>query len=124
MKDLDNVIYMDEAKPDFSNIIFITGAPGSKWSAVSWVLSESPFLYVSKSDRTPERLMVHDAIYGGVRHTGVYFGPGNELGKSLTRLIHCQKEKYIKRLNQLGQNGIKTKHILLDATNLFTIGIG
>tara|TARA_B110000495_G_scaffold45895_1_gene38003 strand:- start:2007 stop:2750 length:744 start_codon:yes stop_codon:yes gene_type:complete len=98
MKELDNVIYMDEAKPDFSNIIFITGAPGSKWSAVSWVLSESPFLYVSKSDRTPERLMVHDAIYGGVRHTGVYFGPGNELGKKFDKINTLSKREIYKEI--------------------------
>ena len=67
---------------DFSNVIWMTGAPGSKWSAASWVLSEIPELKIDKGDRTPERLLQHDTRWGNVRHTGVYFGPGNELGKN------------------------------------------
>ena len=70
---------------DESKLIFLTGAPGSKWSAVSWVLSEA--MPVDKTDRTPDRLMVHKEAYNGVRHTGVYFGPGFELGHNLS-LIH------------------------------------
>ena len=41
---------------DFSNVIWMTGAPGSKWSAASWVLSEIPELNIDIGDRTPERL--------------------------------------------------------------------
>ena len=58
---------------DESKLIFFTGAPGSKWSAVSYIPSEC--MDVDTTDRTPERLMVSKDVYNGVRHTGLYFGP-------------------------------------------------
>jgi hypothetical protein len=73
----------------------MTGAPGSKWSAASWVLSEIPELNIDIGDRTPERLLQHDTRWGNVRHTGVYFGPGNELKKTFITLTQCQKKKYL-----------------------------
>tara|TARA_B100001057_G_C22770342_1_gene919304 strand:- start:678 stop:1355 length:678 start_codon:yes stop_codon:yes gene_type:complete len=71
----------------------MTGAPGSKWSAASWVLSEIPELKVDKGDRTPERLLQHDTRWGNVRHTGVYFGPGNELGKNFHNINTISKDE-------------------------------
>jgi len=98
---------------DFSNVIFITGAPGSKWSAVSWVLSEAPKLNVSTSDRTEERLMVHDAIYGGVRHTGVYFGPGNELGKDFDKINTLSKEHIFNEITSAWAEWDTKKHYIV-----------
>lgn len=76
---------------DESKLIFFTGAPGSKWSAVSYILSEC--MDVDTTDRTPERLMVHKDVYNGVRHTGLYFGPGNELGHDFHQLQRLSKNQ-------------------------------
>ena len=83
---------------DESKLIFLTGAPGSKWSAVSWVLSEA--LPVNKTDRTPDRLMVHKEAYNGVRHTGVYFGPGMELGHNFHRVNELSKEEILSEIQK------------------------
>lgn len=83
---------------DESKLIFLTGAPGSKWSAVSWVLSEA--LSVDKTDRTPDRLMVHKKAYNGVRHTGVYFGPGMELGHNFHRINELSKEEILSEIQK------------------------
>ena len=85
---------------DFSNVIWVTGAPGSKWSAVSWVLSEIPELNIDIGDRTPERLLQHDTRWGNVRHTGVYFGPGNELGKNFHNINTMSKEEIFNEITQ------------------------
>jgi len=113
MSDYNNVTYMSDHAPDFSNVIFVTGAPGSKWSAVSWVLSESPMLDVSTSDRTDKRLMVHDAIYGGVRHTGVYFGPGNELGKNFDNIDTLSRRAVHKEIKKAWKEWDMNKHYIV-----------
>lgn len=83
---------------DESKLIFCTGAPGSKWSAISWVLSEC--MDVDKTDRTPDRLMVHKEVYNGVRHTGVYFGPGKELGQNFHNVNTLSKEEILAEIKQ------------------------
>ena len=81
---------------DESKLIFFTGAPGSKWSAVSWILSEC--MDVDITDRTPERLMVHKDVYNGVRHTGLYFGPGNELGHNFHLINTLDKQDILEEI--------------------------
>lgn len=98
---------------DFGNVIWMTGAPGSKWSAVSWVLSEIESLNVDKGDRTQERLMVHDAIYGGVRHTGVYFGPGNELGKNFHNINTMSKDEIFNEISSAWLEWDPDKHYIV-----------
>ena len=83
---------------DESKLIFLTGAPGSKWSAVSWVLSEA--LPVDKTDRTPDRLMVHKEAYNGVRHTGVYFGPGFELGHNFHNIHELSRTEILEEIQK------------------------
>lgn len=85
---------------DTSKLIFCTGAPGSKWSAMSWVLSEVPELNVDTTDRTPERLMVHKEVYNGVRHTGAYFGPGMDLGPEFHNITKFTKEEICEQIKQ------------------------
>lgn len=98
---------------DFSNVIWVTGAPGSKWSAVSWVLSEADSLNVDKGDRTAERLMVHDAMYGGVRHTGVYFGPGNELGQNFHNISEMSKQDIFNEISSAWESWDPAKHYIV-----------
>lgn len=95
---------------DTSKLIFFTGAPGSKWSAVSWVLSEVESLNVDKSDRTPERLMVHKEMYNGVRHTGAYFGPGMDLGPQFHNIKQYTKEEICKQIKQGWPEWDDSKH--------------
>jgi len=55
------------------NRIFLSGAPGSRWSGIAQVL-ESIHGF-NTSDRTPGREYYHGAYSG---HVGAYFGPGME----------------------------------------------
>ena len=91
-------------------MIFLTGAPGSKWSAVSWVLSEVPELNVDKTDRTPDRCMVHKEAYNGVRHTGAYFGPGQELGKRFHKVNELSKQEICDQIQEGWEVWDDSKH--------------
>jgi hypothetical protein len=51
--------------------VFLTGAPGSKWSAIAQLIEGIPGTTIS--DRSPERIEGTHAY-----HQGVYFGPGME----------------------------------------------
>lgn len=51
------------------NKIFVTGAPGSKWTSVTHLLETSPL--ANLSDRKPERHYEHHIFQG---HHGAYFG--------------------------------------------------
>lgn len=95
---------------DTSKLIFLTGAPGSKWSAISWVLSEVPELNVDKTDRTPERLMVHKEVYNGVRHTGAYFGPGQDLGTEFDNITKFTKEEICEQIKKGWEVWDDSKH--------------
>ena len=44
---------------DESKLIFFTGAPGSKWSAVSNMLSMTPMMKVNITDRSEARTHMH-----------------------------------------------------------------
>jgi hypothetical protein len=61
-------------------------------------LSEVPELNVDKSDRTPERLMIHKDVYNGVRHTGAYFGPGMDLGPEFHNIDKFTKEEICEQI--------------------------
>jgi hypothetical protein len=71
--------------------IFMTGAPGSKWSAVSSYIYHSPD--IDRSDYTETRCHYNatwdsDPVLG---HRGAYWGPGMEFGKSFLRLPKISK---------------------------------
>lgn len=72
--------------------IFVTGAPGSKWSSVV-----KNIYYSSSIDRTDyshRRTYYHDA--SGTRqimHLGAYFDPGMEFGDDFDRLEHMTRER-------------------------------
>ena len=76
--------------------IFVTGAPGSKWSSVVKNIYYSAD--IDRSDYSDERTYYHDA--SGTRelmHLGAYFDPGMEFGRFFHRLpefdfYHCEAE--------------------------------
>jgi hypothetical protein len=72
--------------------IFMTGAPGSKWSSVSKNIYYSP--NIDRSDYSDERTYYHDA--SGSRqlmHMGAYFDPGMEFGSFFDQIDRYTKEK-------------------------------
>ena len=71
---------------DDDKLIFWTGAPGSKWSAASYVLSHTSKINIDISDQTPERCYIHPKKFGGIRHVGSYFGPGFEFGHEFHKI--------------------------------------
>ena len=71
--------------------IFVTGAPGSKWSSVVKNIYYSTD--IDRSDYSDARTYYHDA--GGkmdLMHLGAYFDPGMEFGKFFHRLSMYDKD--------------------------------
>ena len=73
--------------------IFMTGAPGSKWSSVSKNIYYSPD--IDRSDYSDARTYYHDAS-GTMQlmHMGAYFDPGMEFGGFFDQIdFYTTKEK-------------------------------
>ena len=72
--------------------IFVSGAPGSKWSSVVKNIYYSPD--IDSSDYSDERTYWHDAsgTYD-LMHMGVYWGPAMEFGDGFERLNEYSKEE-------------------------------
>lgn len=67
-----------------NNLVFFTGAPGSKWSGSANVLQSIKSLNFNITDRSPEREYTHTGptpLARSITHTGVYFGPGHGFGE-------------------------------------------
>ena len=72
--------------------IFVTGAPGSKWSSVVKNIYYSPS--IDRSDYSDQRTYYHDA--SGKRelmHLGAYFDPGMEFGDFFDKLDQYSKQE-------------------------------
>ena len=72
--------------------IFMTGAPGSKWSSVSKNIYDSAD--IDRSDYHDDRTYYHDA--SGERqlmHQGAYFDPGMKFGKFFDRIERYTKQE-------------------------------
>ena len=78
------------------DLILITGAPGTRWSASIQSISSHPD--INLSDHSEERQYERTAEYGdgskaGIGwHRGVYFGPCHEFGKTFDQLETWSKE--------------------------------
>ena len=71
--------------------IFVSGAPGSKWSSVVKNIYYSPS--IDSTDASSQREYYHDAT--GERqlmHMGVYWGPGMEFGRWFDQLDRHSRE--------------------------------
>jgi hypothetical protein len=72
--------------------IFVTGAPGSKWSSVVKNIYSS--LEIDHSDSSAERSYAHSSAYSGTpMHEGAYFDPGMEFGNFFDQLSDYSKEE-------------------------------
>jgi hypothetical protein len=66
------------------NLVWFTGAPGSKWSGSANILQSIPKLQFNITDRSPDREYHHTGpteLARSIVHTGVYFGPGHGVGE-------------------------------------------
>lgn len=64
---------------DESKLIFFTGAPGSKWSAVAHLLALSGRYNINISDYNDDRVYTHPGPK--ISHLGSYWGPGFGVGE-------------------------------------------
>lgn len=72
--------------------IFVSGAPGSKWSSVVKNIYYSPD--IDSSDYSDARTYYHDASGTmDLMHLGVYWGPAMEFGNEFERLDQYTKEQ-------------------------------
>ena len=72
--------------------IFVSGAPGSKWSSVVKNIYHSPS--IDSSDASPSREYYHDASGEyQLMHMGVYWGPAMEFGDWFENLDKYTKEE-------------------------------
>jgi len=72
--------------------IFVSGAPGSKWSSVVKNIYYSPD--IDSSDYSDARTYYHDASGTmDLMHLGVYWGPAMEFGDRFERLDQYTKEQ-------------------------------
>ncbi len=81
------------------DLILLTGAPGSKWSAVYRHLSKS--IDINSTDKSPERTYSHPYTSDSNEvkfsnfigaHQGAYWGPNNEFGDNFDFLHNCSKQ--------------------------------
>lgn len=84
------------------NLIFLTGAPGSRWSSAHNRLTQG------SSDFSPSELsstfwrmrtVQHSAPFIA-GHGGIYWGPGNLLGQKFDNLHNCSKEYILDEINK------------------------
>jgi len=85
---------------DESKLIFLTGAPGSKWSAVANVLSMTPKIKINTHDRSPEREYVHPEKFNSASHLGSYFGPGFEFGEGWDNISQFSKQEILDEIDR------------------------
>lgn len=87
--------------------IFFTGAPGSKWSAVSQKYRKDEL--VDNSDQTASTTYKHHKYSG---HVGNYFGPGLPLGNWLNKELGT-REDWIHTIRHTSQDASKPVKVIL-----------
>ena len=76
---------------DESKLIFFTGAPGSKWSAVAHLLALSGLYNINTSDYNDNRIYTHPGPQ--ISHLGAYWGPGFGVGEAFNYIHTLDKEE-------------------------------
>lgn len=99
---------------DGSDLIFATGAPGSKWSKVLSILSHHKDINSSDKHKFPTYSSVATFPNGKTKkvgmHSSAYFGPGNGIGEDFHLLKKLTKETFISEVSSAFDNfddGIK-----------------
>lgn len=84
---------------DGSDLIFATGAPGSKWSRVLSILSHHQDINSSDKNKFPTYSSEVTFPNGKTKkvgmHSSAYFGPGNGIGEDFHLLKKLTKESFI-----------------------------
>lgn len=86
------------------DLIFATGAPGSKWSRILSSLGLHPGINNSDKDKFPRYNL--DVMFANGRmmpvgnHTGAYFGPDNNVGEKFDDLTKLTKEEFIEEIKR------------------------
>lgn len=91
----------DVTSYDGSDLIFLIGTPGSRWSNIHRILSENPA--INTTDWSEEKSWGDDVygldLHGKVNnmgiHKGSYWGPGNMYGQNFDRLDKLSKKEII-----------------------------
>jgi hypothetical protein len=96
------------------DIIFATGAPGSKWSRILSLIGLHPSLNSSDKDKFPRYNLDVQFDSGKIipvgNHTGAYFGPDNQIGENFEDLTKMSKDEFIAEIKKPfdnWENGIK-----------------
>jgi hypothetical protein len=86
------------------DLIFATGAPGSKWSRILSSLGLHPEVNNSDKDKFPRYNL--DVMFASGRimpvgnHSGAYFGPDNDVGEKFDDLTKLSKEEFIEEIKR------------------------
>jgi len=96
------------------DLIFATGAPGSKWSRILALIGLHPSINNSDKDNLPRYNMDVTFPSGRVvkvgNHSGAYFGPYNKIGENFEDLTALSKEEFVEEIKKPFDNwetGIK-----------------
>jgi hypothetical protein len=107
---MDNVV-----KYDGSDLIFLVGCPGSRWSSVYLDLCKNPSINTSewapqnKWDMPIKDVNNEMIVIGS--HRGVYWGPGNTYGKGFDKLFAMSKSEILAEFMEPFDNWDKIKVI-------------
>lgn len=83
---------------DESKLIFLTGAPGCKWSATAHIITHNPIYPINTSDYNENRCYIHSDL--NIGHFGAYWGPGNGIGENFHQLSNLSKEEIIEEIDK------------------------
>jgi hypothetical protein len=95
---------------DESKLIFFTGAPGSKWSAVSNVLSMTKKININTTDRNEDREYTHPTKFNKAQHLGSYFGTGMEFGEGWHEINKFSKQEILNEIDKAWKEEKRTDY--------------
>jgi hypothetical protein len=86
------------------DLIFATGAPGSKWSRILSSLGLHPSINNSDKDKFPKYnldvMFASGKIMPVGNHSGAYFGPDNNVGERFDDLTKLSKEEFLEEIKR------------------------
>jgi hypothetical protein len=95
---------MEKMNHTGNDIIFATGAPGSKWSRVLSLIGLHPDVNSSDKHKFPRYNLNVTMLNGKTvpvgNHTGAYFGPDNGIGENFEDLTKLTKEEFIEEIKK------------------------
>lgn len=86
------------------DLIFATGAPGSKWSRILSLLGLHPDINNSDKEKYPKynlnAVFANGKVMPVGNHSGAYFGPDNIIGEQFDDLSKLTKEQFIEEIKR------------------------